>query len=289
MRTILTLCGLGLIALPTYAAEIRLTSSGAPKLGDTILITAILDTEGESINALEGTLSYPEAALSLEEIRSGGSLINFWAEAPKDESGRIRFAGITPGGYLGNGGELFSLLFKVTAENDLQFSLTDARTLKNDGEASALPFTLARTVTLSDAPAQLELARLHDTTAPHPFTAYRAHDATLFDGQTFVSFATQDKESGVARYEIAEYRGFRWFAGIFSDLAWKEVTTPALLSDQRGESYVFIRAIDGAGNETQSVLSPEHIPFLYDPFLALGLLLLCIIIGTRYAIHYTRS
>lgn len=274
MRTLFfTLCALScFLALPASAAQLQLTSSGAPTLGDAILVTVSLNTEGESVNALEGRLSYPQGSLSLEEIRSGSSLINFWAEAPADEDGSIRFAGITPGGYIGNGGELFSLLFKVTAEDDLRFSLSEARTLKNDGEASMLPFTLAPTVIQSDTPAQLELTKLHDTIAPHPFTAHRARDTALFDGEWFVSFATQDKESGVDHYEVAERRGFPLPRFLQALLTFEVATSPYALKDAR--AYVYVKAVDKAGNTRLSILPPEKGSYGGDFGIVLVVLLL---------------
>src|SRR5438105_1011295 len=54
-----------------------------------------IDTGTESINTFSGTLAYPADIVTLKEIRTGGSMVNYWVEEPKGTNGEITFSGMT--------------------------------------------------------------------------------------------------------------------------------------------------------------------------------------------------
>ena len=282
MRAFIFLLALILAAQRVDAAELQLRANDTPTAGTSIVITVSLDTQGESINALEGVLLYPRDNLKLREIRDGNSLINFWAERPHDAAGGIRFAGITPGGYEGSGREVFSLLFDVLKTGDVHFSLSSARALRNDGNGTPVPLTLSKTtVILNDTESQPSIEG--DTTPPEDFMPYRGDDPTLFGGKTFVVFATQDKQSGIDQYEVAEKKGFRRPPFLFSTLHWEHAESPYVLKDQTKSAFVYVRGLDRAGNERVVVLSPEHLPIRYNPALYIGILLILLVVRGVYA------
>src|SRR3989344_8072522 len=102
--------------------------------GDTVRVTVSLDST-IATNAFSGTLLYSETTLEPIAISDGNSLINMWITRPMVTSAGmpITFAGITPGGFSGSDGTLFSVLFRVKAAGTATVSLKDIEVLRNDG------------------------------------------------------------------------------------------------------------------------------------------------------------
>lgn len=275
-----------LLAHSASAAELHLSSTDIPKEGTNIVIQVALDTKGESINALEGILSYPRDVLKLQEIRDGNSLVNFWVERPEDRSG-IRFAGIIPGGYAGSDGEVLSLVFEVQKTADVKFVLDNAQALLNDGEGTQAPLTLRpgveRMSQAQSAQISPEPVSISDTTSSESFVPQVGFDPSLFEGRAFVAFATQDKGSGVDYFEVAESR-VRYPKALQRFLSWQRAVSPHELSDQTRSSYIYVRAFDKAGNSHTEILSPENAPLYYNPLVLLAILgiLLSLLLGRTY-------
>ncbi|OGH83817.1 MAG: hypothetical protein A2261_03705 [Candidatus Magasanikbacteria bacterium RIFOXYA2_FULL_44_8] len=130
-----------------------------------------------------------------------------------------------------------------------------------------------------------------DVDAPESFKPEIAQDPNIFGGKWFLAFATQDKGSGIDHYEIREDLGFRIknLGGIIKKFlipksyllnSWQEVESPYVLKDQKLKSWVYIKAIDKAGNERIEVI-PQKYPFQwYESWLWWGI----IIVG--FAIAY---
>lgn len=267
-----------LLSSVAYAAVLDVRASETPREGSPILITLSLDTEGENINALEASLSYPRDILTLREIRDGNSLINFWLERPLDTNGSIRFAGITPGGYVGKSAEVFVLLFDVKNADDVYFNLSAAQAMLNDGEGTSVPLRLSSAVVVENQKTDTSLA-LTDTTSPEPFVITRGSDESLFDGKEFIVFATQDKQSGIDHYEVAQSI-FYLFWPFTKLLSFDVATSPHPIALK---GYIHVKAIDRAGNDRMTVLSPEDGHFYDDLLVLLGILFLLVVIVYGYA------
>jgi len=69
--------------------------------GDSFLVEVRLDTEGESVNAIdiEGSVG----AGIIESINTSNSLIQLFVESTRTGDNSFRFAGGTPGGFKGDG------------------------------------------------------------------------------------------------------------------------------------------------------------------------------------------
>src|SRR4051812_46865349 len=105
------------MAFQTQAAMLSVRpniSSVAP--GKNFAVDIVLNTNGELINTVSGTVQFSSDSFDLGDIRDGNSQINFWVEAPHktaDSSGgmtNISFAGITPGGLFGRDLHLFTFI-----------------------------------------------------------------------------------------------------------------------------------------------------------------------------------
>ncbi len=271
-----------LLTLPhlSYGAQMVLSTSEAPAVGEPFFVTLFLDGEGESINAVEGILSYPRDSMVLKDIRDGNSSVNIWVEKPVDTDKGIRFAGIIPGGYAGNRGEIASLEFEIKKAGDIPFSLVEARALINDGLGTQVPFTVVPRLFI-DADVVRPSVIASDQTAPEPFTIERNSSPDLFNGQPFAVFLSQDKQSGIERYEVGETKFFTYPRVLVRFVDFKPAQSPYELRNAK-YAAVYVKAIDRAGNERLSVLSPE-VPLGRAILLGLvGILIVLGLIARRY-------
>lgn len=266
----------------SYAAEIVLVSSHAPEAGKKIEVTLMLDTEGAALNAIEGTFEYP-SGLRLTEIHDGNSIVNFWIERPKEAAGTIPFAGIMPGGYSGAEGEILTLIFDVLETGDVMFGLRNSRAFLNDGNGTPVRFALRPGVNIEDgvgAPYE------NDVIPPETFTLTQTTSQDLFEGRPFLVFATQDKQSGIERYEIAEKSGIRYVGVMRRFLSFKPAESPHVRENPN--AYAYVKAIDRAGNERISVLSPAT-PRSHNMLLvAVGILILLAGLFARYVLRHKK-
>jgi hypothetical protein len=209
---------------------------------DNFLVEVFIDTETAQINAVEGTVMFPDELLALKEIREGNSALNFWLDRPELEgTGKIYFSGMTPGGFSGSDRFLFGIVFetKELGAGSLEFS--DAVALINDGLGTQtevgkknFDFEVSATAASSE-----DRVLPFDTEPPESFTPFVGRDPDLFLGRYFAVFSTVDKGAGLDHYEVRE--GF-W--GEF-----KKSESPYVLADQSLRKNIYVKAVDKFGNE----------------------------------------
>ena len=231
-----------LVATPVYAAKftIELPSiSVAP--GSEVMASVYFDTQNESINAVGGTFSVP-AFLKIASVRDGSSIVPVWVEAPKASSddSEVVFAGITPGGYRGERGLLFSVVLRAgESEGSGTLLLSDLQALKNDGKGTDAKVTSAPAkLVVSSKSALATSTEKADITPPESFAIQLVQTPDAFGGQKALIFATQDKGSGVARYEVCE--------GFFASCTTGE--SAYVLKGQRADTRITVVAYDASGN-----------------------------------------
>src|SRR3989344_6282073 len=103
---------IALLFVPNAALAATLTLIADPPdigVGDLVRVTIAVRSD-VPVNAFSGALRYPSAVEPVEQ-EDGNSIISLWVEQPAVEDDSIRFAGIVPGGYSGEGGELFAATF----------------------------------------------------------------------------------------------------------------------------------------------------------------------------------
>lgn len=261
------------------AAELKLSSPALEiEAGQQFQVDLLLNTKEESINALEGKIIFSPELLKLKEIRDGNTIVNFWIEKSKNDSvGNVVFSGITPGGFKGENGLVLSIIFETVKSGVVTIEIVDARALLNDGQGSLaslniLPLDIAIPETISlRKPVVVEVG---DTLAPESFKPEITRDQNIFDDKYFLVFATQDKGLGMARYEVRELR--QNFFSFFTN--WKKAVSPYLLTDQELKSYVFIKAVDSAGNEKIEVISPKYSLLWYENCLIYVIIILSLFV-----------
>ncbi len=255
------------------AAQLNLTSQTQEiYIGQPFQVNLTLDTENEEINAIGGKIVFP-SELELKEIRDGGSIVNFWIEEPNLKSkSYILYSGITPGGFIGGEGFIFSMVFVAKNAASGTIDIQDAQALLNDGKGmpaklkiSPLQFSISQEVSV--APPIVET--LKDTEPPEEFKPEIAQSPEIFDGKYFLVFATQDKRSGIDHYEIYEDLGFRiqdlgkmikqiLYPKSYIQNYWNVAESPYLLKDQKLRSFIYVKAVDKAGNERIEVVEPHY-------------------------------
>jgi len=261
------------------AAELKLNAP-VPKIeaGQQAQVDLFLNSKAESINAIEGKITFPAELLKLKEIRDGGTIVNLWIDKPKaDSTGEIVFSGITPGGVNIENGFIFSLIFEAIKSGVATLGISEARILLNDGQGTLASLNiLPLDIAISEA---LPLSKsvvieVSDVLPPEQFKPEIAQDQTVFNGKYFLAFATQDKGSGMAKYEVRESRQKLFF---FLS-SWKEAASPYLLTDQELKSYVFIKAVDLKGNERIEVISPKYPLLWYENYLFYAIIILSLLV-----------
>lgn len=263
LSIVLASCLLSLVTASAQAAELYFGAhSKEVGVGKTFEIGVLLNTQNQFVNAVEGKIIFPND-LEIVDILDGNSIINLWVEKPHlAESGKIFFSGIVPGGYLGERGYLFSLVLKAKSTGQTTITTSDERILLNDGEATGAPVHRAPiSLSVVSGTAIEPFLPPHDPDLPEAFTPAVAQDPNLFDNQYFVVFLTQDKGSGIDHYEILETRNplARFKTGKSEGMrGWRIGDSPYLLQNQKLTSYIFVKAIDKAGNERVSMLSPKN-------------------------------
>jgi hypothetical protein len=242
-----------------HAVSVRLSPAEIPAgAGDTAAISIIADTEGSEVNGIEGTLVIP-AGVRVREFRDAGSVINFWIERPAaGAGGSVRFGGVTAGGFSGPALPLFSVSFDADPTkdiSDIRIVAAGMRAALNDGQGTsvAIPDASAAVRFTRELPSAepAEVSPPADITPPEPFAITPARDPSVAGGLWFIVFSTQDKGSGMQRYDMQETE-----SGEVREGEWAIAKSPFVLRDQSRKSTVFVRAIDNAGNARTAVLSP---------------------------------
>lgn len=261
----------------------------SPRVGDTITVRVQLDAEGTLLNAVEGTIR-SSGPIAITNIREDDSIVPIWVEGPVlGASSTVSFSGIIPGGYQGvlsplwnqyRPGTLLTLVLKATGTGEAALSFAPgASVLANDGRGTSVPVSL-RTLSFSVLPADASLPAVAgpaaDADAPEVFIPIIARNPDIFAGDAFLAWDTKDIGSGIDHYEVAE----SIIATNGSGLAFVRTKSPYHINDQSLGSYLYVKAVDRAGNEYIASLAPVH-SWLWYGAAALAILL-AVLLGFRY-------
>ena len=257
----------------SFAEEMLfMPSHGDIQEGEFIKVNVYVAPGGERINAAEGKLIFPSDLLAVSDINFGNSFLSFWREQPHSEKpGLIVFSGVAPGGYESpDKGLLFSVIFRGARVGRAELRITDEAVLKDDGAGSAAEvrlqqgsITIAKKDRLGESDSSRELSRAldpkNDGELPESFVPLVGSTPALFGGKHFIVFATADKQSGIDRYEVEES-----LRQSVDDTKWIRAESPYELSDQTLQSFVFVKAVDKAGNARVAMVWPKHARKFYE-------------------------
>lgn len=141
----LMLTGLGwsLFAWPILAAGATLKvspSSGSYEVGALVDVAFLLDTGGESVNAVQADIVFPADKLQVVNPVASTSFISIWVTAPtySNTDGTIHFQGGIPNpGIKTSAGVVSTVTFRIKAAGKAVIKYaTSSKVLRNDGEGT---------------------------------------------------------------------------------------------------------------------------------------------------------
>jgi hypothetical protein len=267
MRTLLLFIVLG--ATPLFAHAGMLEAHIAPGV-DGARVIILVSATTTPINALEGTLTLPSGARA-DKLYIGESVIQTWVEAPRIEEGKIRFAGVIPGGFTGSAvpgsgltgpAELFS--FEIVGPIT-PFLLSGGASYLNNGQGTRV---MDGGGTLPEFFVSGSMAQEEDRTPPEFLDVASLQTETLAEGRPILAIDSFDAGSGIDRFEVQEGKG-----------AWSHSGGVYEVQDSWGFSSLSVRAYDRAGNFIEKKIAGRNAPYLYLGYALLALFVLSIVSG----------
>ncbi len=249
-------------------------------------VSVYVHSEGETVNAFAGTINLPSFLTPLT-IRDGDSLVALWSKRPEISMNDISFAGIIPGGWKGVHGYLFSFIVEASTTGDGAIDISKIKTLLNDGKGTPAFVSfepLSINVNKTTPVIKFE-ENIKDDEPPEMFKLDIARSDELFSGDMFLVFTAQDKKSGIDHYEILEVR-----KKLRDETKgeWESAKSPYRLLDQSLTSFVYVRAVDRAGNVRVSVYTPEEKKASL-PIFVIVIILLSLIFVIKFLVRLVRG
>jgi hypothetical protein len=113
-------------------------STGTFVVDSTFDVSLFLDTQAQSINAVELTVKFAPDRLQLISSSTGKSIIGIWPTLPKfnNETGVVQLVGGVPGGITASRGLITTLTFRAKAVGSTVVKIESSRVLFNDGSGT---------------------------------------------------------------------------------------------------------------------------------------------------------
>ncbi len=110
-------------------------ATGVYTVGTVFTVSVILNTEGASINAADGQLTFNPRELQVMGASRASSIFNLWTEEPtfSNSAGTISFGGGSPTGYRGSAGSIISVTFKPLGAGTPKVTFKSGSVLAADG------------------------------------------------------------------------------------------------------------------------------------------------------------
>lgn len=259
-----------------FAASLELNvEKNTIQTGEIFTATILLNTEGQSINTIEGDLKYDEKFFQIEAVNIGNSFISFWVEKPDIKTpGTVHFSGITPGGISALNSEVFKVMFRTLKTGNTSLLLNNVNLFLNDGQGSSVLAKIKNADMIinqgvnDNNPANFVF---NDKIPPEKFNIIRTKDPTIFDGKWFIAFSTVDKGSGVDHYQVCEL--FKCISG----------ESPFLLNNQTPSYYIVVNVYDVNGNFSSSTLTSPWLIILLVFLLLVVIIYLCFYLRKKLA------
>lgn len=243
---------LGFLALPFFVSAASFTVALSLPDENGLREGALIFSTDVAVNAIEGKVIVPFET-KIIDITEAESVVEFWVEKPKwnEEDRSIFFSGIIPGGFLGKAA-LFHFYTQGAADGII-VDEKETRVFANDGLSTDEQVVALPKVLLTQ---DFALSGSVDTGSPEILGLQKAKLPGENNDQSFVFFHVRDTGSGVASSQVA-------FADVKQDVAsadlqWKNAENPIALTKEEENKYIYLKAVDGAGNERILILPPDN-------------------------------
>ncbi len=266
---------------PVYAAVVQVeTPFDSLHVGDVFTVQVLVDTEGQTLNAFETILEYPDDVLEFVSSNSSNSVVTLWVKNPTvHEDGTVELGGITPGGVAQEDAFVLELTFKAVKEGQGIIGTRDTQLLLHDGLGTPASVSV-QNLHVSVVPGESHVnVQTVDDEEPEVFTPRIERDADVYNGDYFLLFTTTDKGSGIDHFEVKEGL-FGWYT---------EAQSPYLLRHQALDKTISVKAIDAKGNERIAILYPQHKQVWYqNKNVIAGILISCVLILLLFFLSYKK-
>ncbi|MBI4281039.1 hypothetical protein HY628_02480 [Candidatus Uhrbacteria bacterium] len=149
--------------------------------GTTFDVSIYLDTQGQSINAVDLELKFPSHLLSIVKPSGGRSFISLWVAHPSfsNTNGTASFIGVVPNGIVTRTGLITTITFQAKAPGEAVVEVLPAsQVLANDGAGTALSVDRGRgNYTIEPQPP--EGVKVFSETHPFPNRWYNNNSPVL--------------------------------------------------------------------------------------------------------------
>jgi hypothetical protein len=238
-----------LLGTTAHAAQITLTPSVSAVAPNTpFTITVSMTTTQNAVNVVQGAVTIP-AAMVVEKVSTAGSTFTLWPTTPTyvPAKNQVEFSGGVPGGVAkGKTVQLFSIQVHATKVGAYSVTPNSLQAYQNDGKGTGEPLTVVpASITVKIGAASNTLA---STSVTQPLVATVGRDASLHNGDYFVTFSGGDRGDGVVRYEIEEGNGAFILA----------IGDYYVLTDQTLSKDITVRALDANGVSAQTTIKAQH-------------------------------
>jgi len=205
----------------THAAGASLYISPSTKscqIGQSFAVTVFVSSTEQTMNAAQGTISFPADKLSVTSISKSGSVVSLWTQEPSfsNSAGTINFEGIVLNpGFTGSAGKMISINFTAKAAGDAVVNFSSGSILANDGKGTSIlagfgnaRFNIGSAVPAPAPPISTTPASsaktppapmIYSSTHPDPNKWYNVNNPkfswTIMQDITGVSFLINDKPS----------------------------------------------------------------------------------------------
>lgn len=233
---------------------------GSYGVGSTFFVNLLVNVDGIAINAAQATASFPADKLQVIQVSKVSSIFSLWPEEPvfSNTHGRISFLGGVPSpGFIGQGGNIISILFKAKAAGEATVSFSGEKILANDPYGTDI-FAFSQggiyTIIIPEKLPPTEKPPIEklppeeaeaDTQPPHTFEITIDNEGDPTNPTPLLYFETKDDLSGMSHYE-AKIKDDVFEVRPGENFPWR---TPVLVPDTYN---ILVKAFDRAGNFTES-------------------------------------
>jgi hypothetical protein len=110
------------------------TPSAQVTEGQKFTVNVEVNSGGQSINAVSGTVSFPGNLVHAISLSTDNSIIKLWTQEPKLRANDILFEGVILNpGFEGTNGQVFSITFEAIASGTVNLNFNDGAILANNG------------------------------------------------------------------------------------------------------------------------------------------------------------
>jgi hypothetical protein len=121
-----------------HAASFSISpTDGNFEVGDIIPVKILVNSGGESFNAVSGTVQL-SSVFTIDSVSKKNSVLNFWVTEPSvsRSSGTVKFEGVALGGSSVSTGTILTINVKALKSGEGQISFASGQILANDGQGT---------------------------------------------------------------------------------------------------------------------------------------------------------